>query len=550
MKTIYFNEYRKSGNDSYDIYRLFSDLDTKCDLKIIFPCDRYEIKQDLCFDRSLCISNHGWNGFKRVAFPIENMENVELDFGGSTLVANGVITLFALINSKNISIKNVTLENPSTGFMQTRVVAHGEGFVDLEKELGADQFIIRRDGELAYSYYESNFNIQNAIEFRPDTGEIEYGTGDFPFEKPLSQLRVAENGKNGLRVYGVTRYPPIGNRLVFFNTRRLGCAFFCEDSSDLRFENVTIHSCVGMGLLAQTCHNITLDSFSTKRKNGQFYTANVDATHFVNCTGLIKVENSLFEGQFDDALNIHGIYARVESVSGREIFVREVHGQAKGIRVFREGDRIQAVNFNSLIPYTEKSIEAVEYINQDIIRLTLCESAEDIKIGDNIESITRAADLIFRNNTVRDNRARGMLIATRGKVIIEDNFFHTSGSAILFEANGDYWYESGGTLDVTVKNNTFDRCRYAKWGNAPISCVPRKSIEVGKYFNKDIKIIGNSFTVLDPVAAAFDNVEDLLFIDNKISFTEGNTAKITVKHVKNAKIMTDIPVEYLEDQNA
>ncbi len=550
MKTIDFKEYRKSGNDSYDIYRLFSDLGTKSDLRIVFPCDRYEIKQDFCFDRPLCISNHGWNGFKRVAFPIENMENVELDFCGSTLAAKGVITLFALINSKNITIKNVTLENPSTGFMQTRVISHGDGYVDLEKELGADQFIIRRDGELAYSYYESNFNIQNAIEFRPDTGEIEYETSDFPFEKPLSLLSVEALGEDRLRVHGVKRYPPVSNRLVFFSTRRLGCAFFCEDCENLHFENVIIHSCFGMGLLAQTCHNITLDSFCTKRKEGQFYTANVDATHFVNCTGLVKVENSLFEGQFDDALNIHGIYARVESVSGREIFVREVHGQAKGIRVFREGDRIQAVNFNSLIPYTEKSIDSVEYINQDIIRLTLCESAEDIKIGDNIESITRAADLIFRNNTVRDNRARGMLIATRGKVVIENNFFHTSGSAILFEANGDYWYESGGTLDVTVKNNTFDRCCYAKWGNAAVSCVPRKAIEPGKYFNKDIKVIGNSFKALNSVAAAFDNVENLLFEGNTV-VTDGDLeAKITVKHVKNASISADIKIEYLEDQNA
>ncbi len=550
MQLINFIDHRKSGDDGYDLYRLFADLETKKDIKIIFQKDTYDIMPDYCSERALHISNHGWNGFKRIAFLLEDMENVELDFCGSTLISHGVMTVFALLNSKNVTVKNVTLENPSTGFMQTRVVSHGEGFVDLEKETGADQFIIRRDGELAYSYYEANFNIQNAIEFRPDTGEIEYGTGDFPFEKPLSQLRVAENGKNGLRVYDVKRYPPIGNRLVFFNTRRLGCAFFCEDSVDLHFENVTIHSCVGMGLLAQTCHNITLDNFSTRRKEGQYYTANVDATHFVNCTGLVKVENSLFEGQFDDALNIHGIYARVESVSGHEMLVREVHGQAKGIKVFREGDRIQAVNFNSLIPYTEKTIEKAEYVNGDIIRLSLLESAEDVKIGDNIESLDRSADLIFRNNIVRDNRARGMLIATRGRVLIEDNFFHTSGSAILFEANGDYWYESGGTLDVTVKNNTFDRCRYARWGNATISCVPRKATEDGKHFHRNIRIIDNSFNMLDDPAVAFDNVENAVFENNSIAYAGDRTTMITVKHTKNASISTDAIIEYLEDQNA
>ncbi len=548
MQIINFKEHRKSGNDGYDLYRFFTDLKIKKDLKIVFPKDTYDVMPDYCFERALHISNHGWNGYKRIALLLEDMENIELDFQDSTLVTHGVMTVAALVNSKNITIKNLTIENPQTGFMQTRVVAHGDGYVDLEKVSGHEQFHIRRDGELAYTYYEANFDINCAIEFRTDTGEIEYGTNDFPFEKYTWLMHFEDIGDNKLRIHGVKRYPPIGNIVVFYLTRRLGCGFFCEDCAELNFENITVHSCVGMGLLAQTCHNICLDNFSTRRHGDQYYTANVDATHFVNCTGLVKVENSLFEGQFDDALNIHGMYTRVEKICGNEMFVREVHNQAKGIKIFREGDRIQAVNFNSLIPYTEKTVEAIEYINQDIIKLTLKESAEDIIVGDNIESMNRSADLIFRNNIVRDNRARGMLIATRGKTVIENNFFHTSGAAILFEANGDYWYESGGTLDVTIRDNTFDRCCYARLGLGTIRCIPRKSIEEGKYFNKNIKVIGNSFSMLNNPVVEFDNTENVVFKDNTVSCTKGNETKITVKHIKNADIVTDIPVEYSEEQ--
>ncbi len=547
MRTIDFKDHRISGDDGYDLYRLLTDLDTKKDIKIVFPKDTYDVRPDYCFERALHISNHGWNGFKRIALLLEDMENVELDFCGSTLVTHGVMTVAALLGSKNVTIKNLTIENPSTGFMQTRVIAHGDGYVDLEKMSGGEQFHIRRDGELAYNYYEANFDIRYAIEFRSDTGEIEYGTNDFPFEKYTWLMQFEDIGDNKLRLHGVKRYPPIGNIVVFYLSRRLGCGFFCENSSDITLENVTVHSCVGMGFLAQICHNIHLNCFNTLRHGEQYYTANVDATHFVNCTGLVTVENSTFEGQFDDALNIHGMYTRIEKISGNDIFVCEVHNQAKGIEIFREGDRIQAVNFNSLIPYTEKTIKRVEYINQDMIKLTLLESAEDMIVGDNIESLDRSADLIFRNNTVRDNRARGMLIATRGKTLIENNFFHTSGASIFFEASGDFWYESGGTLDVTVRNNTFDRCCYARVGLPTIRCIPRKAIEEGKYFHKDIKILNNSFKMLDNPTVEFDNVENASFVGNTVTCVGENEAKIIVKHVKNADIKSDIAVEYKED---
>ncbi len=547
MKLIDFKEFRKSGDDGYDLYRLLTDLDTKKDIKIVFPKDTYDVRPDYCFDKPLCISNHGWNGYKRIALLLEDMENAELDFQGSTLITHDVMTEFAIINSKNITVKNLTLENPTTGFWQTRVVAHGDGYVDVETMLGGGQFHIRRFGELAYKYKEANFDVFCAKEFIPETGEIEPGTTDFPFEEYTWNMQIEDMGDNKFRVKGVKRYPPIGHIVVFYNTRRLGCGFFCENSSDLRFENVIIHSCVGMGILAQVCHNIHLDNFSTKRHGEQYYTANVDATHFVNCTGLITVENCLFENQFDDALNIHGMYTRVERVCGNELFVREVHYEASGIKVFRAGDKIQAVNFRSLIPYTEKTIENVEYVNQEIVRLTLCESAEDIKAGDSIESINRAADLIFRNNIVQNNRARGMLIATRGKTLIENNYFHASGAAIFFEANGEFWYESGGTLDVTIRNNIFDRCCYSRLGLPTISCIPRKTVEEGKYFSKDIKVIDNTFKVLNPEVVQFNNVENITFEGNKVTAMGDFSPRITVTHVKNTNINTEINVDYLED---
>ena len=543
MEKIYFKDYRKHTDDGYNIYRLLKDIKGKKDVKVIFEKDTYEISPDYCFEKALHISNHGWNGYKRIIALLEDMENVELDFCGSTILTHDVITPFAIVNSKNVTVKNVIIENTNICFMQTRVLSHGDGYIELEKMQGADSFFMRHGIELAMNYGESTFIMVNNIEVNPTTGTLEPGTSDHTLENYLWKMQFEDIGNGRLRLHGVKRYPPVGNILIFSVQRRLGCGFFCEDSENILLQNVTVHSCHGMGLLAQTCHNITLDGFNTLRHGDQYYTANADATHFVNCTGLVKVENCTFEGQLDDALNIHGMYIRIENMGDNEIFVREVHSQAKGIRVLREGDRVQLLHPQTLIPYIEKTIKEAEYINEDTIRLVFAEGNEGIRSkGDVIESLTRVADLIFRNNIVRHNRARGMLIATKGKVLIENNYFNTSGCAILFQSDGVYWFESGGVYDVEIKNNTFDSCRYSPWGNAIIDCPPRPAEEEGKYFHKKIAVTDNSFIMINNEVALFNNAEEIVFEGNEIKCKEDIKPHITVQHVAKEEIKTELPI--------
>ena len=147
MKTIYFRDHQKSGDTGYDLYRLLTDLRGQSGVRIVFDKDTYTVTTDRCFERSLNISNHGWNGPKRIAALIEDMTDIELDFSGSTLITPGVITPFAFIRSRGVTVRNVIMENPKTLFMQTKVVGHGDGYVDLLKMQGKEQFRIRK-GEL------------------------------------------------------------------------------------------------------------------------------------------------------------------------------------------------------------------------------------------------------------------------------------------------------------------------------------------------------------------------------------------------------------------
>ena len=539
METYYFRDYRKTDDVGYDLYTMLKTLHGKQGVRIVFDPDTYEVYPDSCFERTLFISNHGWNGPKRMAVLVEDMQDVELDFSGSILRVHGPMTHMGILRSRNVCVKNLILENPRTQIMQGNVIAHGENYIELRMTHGAEQFR-QRHQELVTDYKGGVFfNIWIHQEYNGKTGEF---IGDFPLGINICDTKVEDLGDGRIRIYDVKRVPPIGNILILNATRRLGCGIFCENSSEIRCENITVRSCMGMGFAAQLCENIILSGFHTRLHDGRAFTANADATHFVACRGKVVVENSVFECQLDDALNIHGMYTRVAKKSSHEILVQEMHEEAKGIRFFRQGDKVQILKPDSLIPYTEKTIVDLEYINSDMVRLVLAEETDDIVVGDHAENVTCTAELVFRGNTVRHNRARGILIASKGKTVIEENHFYSPSVAIQMEANGEYWYESGGTNDLTIRNNTFENSSYAAPDAPVINCVPRKTVEPGKYFHKNIVVTGNRFIMAEQAQtlAAFDNVQHAVFEDNTVQTKDGLEPKVTVHHVAGVDLQDGV----------
>ena len=511
--------------------------------RLVVPKDTYLIEADYCAQEYMAVSNHGHNGPKRVAVLIKDMEDFEIDFSGSLLMCRGVLTPFALLRSKNIRITGVRLDSEFTQMLEARVVAHNDdGTVDLEPIRGMEGFVILRGllicNQAVYPRDLQPLHLQ--VEYRGDTGEIEYGTGDNTFDrKPLDlQFEKLENGN--IRCLNPLRQPPIGNVMVFMGSRRVGSGFFLEDCDGVSVSDTVVYSCYGMAFIAQLSRNITLRDFHTKRPEGRYLSANADATHFVNCSGSVTVEDCSFEGQLDDALNIHGIYTRVLEVEGNEILLRQMHIEATGIRIFHKGDRIRALPTDTLISYGDYTVEDVEYINDRICRVTLDRSAEAISAGDDVEVTNASVDLVFRRNTVHNNRARGILIANIGTTLIEDCYFHTSGSSIKLECDGEYWFESGGVGELTVRGCTFDRCLHGKWGKAVIEAQKRKRTLEDDYFHHRVAIENNTFRLYTDGIVQLNNTEEFVFAGNRIEYTDGITPTVITQHIKNASVQEDV----------
>lgn len=67
------------------------------------------------------------DGYK-VAFYLENVQNVTLDFNGATLFLHGKIQPFIIDNCKNVTIKNVKVEYERPPFSEGEVVDVGKDY--------------------------------------------------------------------------------------------------------------------------------------------------------------------------------------------------------------------------------------------------------------------------------------------------------------------------------------------------------------------------------------------------------------------------------------
>jgi len=129
--------------------------------------------------------------------------------------------------------------------------------------------------------------------------------------------------------------------------------------------------------------------------------------------------------------------------------------------------------------------------------------------------------VIFSDNTIRNNRARGALFSTPKRVVCENNIFdHTHGTAILLCGDCNGWYETGACKDVAIRNNQFINALTAtyQFTSAVISIYPEipNLKEQQKFFHSGIVIENNMFDMFDRPLVYAKSTNGLVFRNNVI----------------------------------
>ena len=203
---------------------------------------------------------------------------------------------------------------------------------------------------------------------------------------------------------------------------------------NLEFESLRIKFMHGLGMVSQFCENVSFKNCDFTPAEGRTAASTADFFQFSGCRGKLTIESCKAYGAHDDYVNVHGTHLRIVEADEKKktLVVRFMHPESWGFQAFEEGDELEFIKWDTLIPYAETKVVSCEKLNATDIRLTLDRELPSIEVGrDVVENATWTPDLYVRNCDFGPTCGRGILCTTRGEVIIENNHFHNLWGCLL-----------------------------------------------------------------------------------------------------------------------
>ena len=496
-------------------------------ITIVFPKGRYDFWQDLSSARTTApgsLSPGLITAPRSIGIDMVDLKNVVIDGDNSEFIFHGNMQIANISKCENVILKNFTVDWDFPFIFEGRYLNTTDEYIELEFDKEQYRYVIEdgkffMTGEGWKAAPMGYFNL-----FDRDTKEILYKTLDGN-NSSLFTSGAEEIAPGVVRFYGRPNIkPPKGTYTALMAGRYVTVGINISNSKDTYLKDLTIHHALSHAVVGSRSENITMDNANVKinEKKGRVTSIIADNSHFLNCKGLIKIINCAHTGAHDDFINVHGSYSRVDEVIDNQIVITSrLNGEA--------GDEVWFVDSIRCQRSEAFVIKSVERLDDRRAKITF-ESPlpKGTKASDYMENKTWTPELELRNcRILKQHRARGILVTTPKKVIIEDNYFRTAGPAILIEGDMSYWLESGANRDVTIRNNVFENCvtsghpitNLGWWqGENIINISPSHQPKDDKDepYHQNIRIENNIFKVFDVPIMYARSVRGLTFKNNEI----------------------------------
>ena len=517
------------GKDvTWPLTQLIESLRDRTDVTLVFPQGQYEFYPENALEMHRAVSNHD-NSLKRMAIPLFGCKKITVDGGGSTFMFHGRISPFVVDGSDGVTLKNLSIDWARSFHDELLVVDRNEEDNSFVVEIDPQKYPYAiKHGELLSNKYDWQDQMGENIVFDPKTRAPIYNTQDYSinFHRPYTATAA---GKNRVKIEANVRKapPPVGSVLISYGTspsNRLCPAIHLANSRDVRLENVTILAAGGMGVIAERTENIYLDRVTVTSTKDRLVSTRADATHFIGCKGIVSIENCLFEHMLDDATNVHGAYVKVVEYLGDKQFLCEIsHYQQWGLIFAETGDKIALLSRETVLPFFETTVADTRILNEHRVIVTVADLPKLLPDGPlSMENLTWYPEFVMRNSIVRENRARSILITTKRKVLVENNYFSSQMHGILIEGDNNYWYESGAVEDITIRNNTFVNSGFEGSKRYPLYASPllRKEQRIGAgQYHRNITFANNTLKSFSGAMVYAFSVQGLNIADNTMEFS-------------------------------
>lgn len=492
-----------------------------------FSDGRYDIWPEGAIRKEYFISNTSTqeecpSKVKTIGLLFEGLKDLTVEGNGATLMFHGEMTTIALERCENMKLRDlhVDFERPAGSEMTYTKVADGEVEISIHPDTRYE--IVKDRMNLYGEGWRSNHN--HCIEYNPGDEKFRYSQG----WNMLAAADAKEITRGTVRFATPTGFlPKVGNTLTIRDIIRDQVGMLILESKDITLSQMHMHYMHGLGIISQYSRNITMDRVrcAPREGSGRLLTASADMMHFSGCSGKVKVDGCYFAGAQDDPINIHGTNLRaIEKADSHTLRLRFMHGQSYGFNAYLEGDTVAFVKASTMQRFDQARVEKVVRISDKVLEVRFDKQIPAwLELNhDCVENLTRTPEVEIRNNYFTRTNARGTLVTTPRKVVIENNTYYKTGlNGILIEGDAEGWYESGPVCDVLIKGNTFVECNCNGGpGNAMIAIHPSNTlIDADRPVHRNIRIVDNVFkTFANPVLYA-KSTEGLLFEGNTIERT-------------------------------
>lgn len=524
----------------------FTEQHAKGDWELTLSDDLNLMYPEAGQDKTVFIANND-AGNVMPAFNLKEQKNIVIDGCGAKLQVKGLpisgrgnvnllyspLLPFVIEECENVVIKNLSIDWATPAIMQGVVVESRPGEIIVEPQTAQRWWTW--NGDLYLEGEGWTWSVQRLLAAEPDTGTIIRNSGDNFGNGYETNWYYDTVEDTGLRVRGdFDRMPGVGKLVFFwatgFNTGgRRSPAIFINKSKNITFENVTIHNCWGMGLIAQRSEDITMNQLITEPSGDRKFSLAADATHFVSCRGELNFSQCRFQNMFDDGINVHGTYILIiRKLKQNTVRVKCGHNQHLGIDALSVGDELEMLRKDDLSIIDCAKVISIAKLNQEVYDIVLDKDL-DARAGDLFENASWYPDINVNDCIIRWNRARGMLLNGRGKIRVSNSHIESPGAGIMVETSGT-WCESGRIADFEIKNNVFENCAHTSmWGNANIVISPEikdptarmEACEKGELFtlHENVTIADNRFIHTNAPIIEAKYIDQLTITDNTIEKT-------------------------------
>jgi len=485
---------------------------------LFFPPGRYDFDSVPAEPECCWIPNHDNDIVHRFAISLIGRRKIEIRGSGMTrtqFVFHGRVIPFRVFNCREVTLADFSIDFTTPFYGEGKVLDAGSDWFDMR--LAPWSPAVLRDGELRFG----DEPWWGAGEVEPESGRLASCLNlGVPWPPHFA---VQERGDGVYRV-SVPRPPRPGNHVILRHGKRDTPAIFLQRSESLHLERIAIHHAAGMGVVAEVCRDLTLDGIRVEpdAESGRHFSTCADATHFVHCMGNLTVENCTFRNQFDDAVNIHGIYAPVVRLLSPLCALAELrHPQHRGAEFADSGQRLRIIDRSTLLPLAELCAETVEVLQTGLLKLTFGSPLPEGTGHGAFENLDWVPETVrIHDNRMCDSNPRGILVSSGHEIVIERNRIDVPYCAVQIAGDASDWFESGAVADVTIRDNDLagtnrlpgDAGRY---GVITVNPELREQLP-DRFYHGRVTVTGNCFHDFCGAPVVARGLGELIFSGNNL----------------------------------